>query len=128
MYLRFVTPQQDDESHSLQGVFAAAYALRDSHDLEPHEDQLLEASLAWYRTHLLVPDCLKEPDNHRAICWFTDQAKHSLQRIWDLISLLKEKGVQVSLVTTNDPGVIVYQDTWQVVAKPPRKRAKRVGT
>jgi hypothetical protein len=34
------------------------------------------------------------------------------------VALLEEKGVKVQMLKTDSPGVVIYEDGWQVVAKP----------
>lgn len=119
-YLRFTVPAVDPRSGSSAGIFTAAYALRDDPTLAYHEQLLLEEILAWYRTHLVVPACLKEPGNRRALCWFTDHAGHAMKKMWTLVALLRERGILVRLERTDDPGLIVWENPWQVVARPRR--------
>ena len=128
MYVRFVILEHDEDSHSLQGVFQAAYGLRDSGQLEPHEEEWLEAELRWLKMHLKSPDCLREEENHRAISWFHPRAKTPIEKVRSIASLLKEKGIHVRTLKTADPGIIIYEDGWQVVAKPYRKRRRSPGS
>jgi len=71
--------------------------------------------------HLKVPQVLKEPGNERAICWFKDSAKRPLEYVWSLVHLLGDHGISVELIKTRDPGVVIYEDGWQVAAKPHKK-------
>ncbi len=121
MYLRFVSSQQDAASHSLVGVFTHAYDIRDTAELEQHEVETLERALDWFRMHLKIPPVLKEPGNERAICWFKPAAKRPLEYAWQLVHLLRERGIEIELTKTRDPGTILYEDGWQIVAKPHKK-------
>ena len=120
-YIRFIVPKNDEQSRSYQGIFHAAIELRNNGSLEDYEEDLLEEELKWYRMHLRVPECLGETGNDRAICWFQSEARKPLERIRPIVALLKEKGVPVEQVTTQDPGTIIYMDKWQVIAKPSKK-------
>lgn len=122
MYVRFVILRKDQESHQPLGVLQAAFELRDSGKLEPHEIEWLESELAWLRMHLKSPSCLREPGNHRAISWFHPRAERPIEKIRSIGALLGEHGFHVEMVKSNDPGVVIYEDGWQVVAKPYRRK------
>lgn len=125
MLVRFCVLTRDPESHSPQGVFQAALGLRDAGRLEVYEEEWLERDLAWLRMHLPSPDCLLDPGNERAICWFRPDARRPIEKVRGIVALLDAHGVSVRMTTTADPGTILYEDDWQVVAKPRRKRAAR---
>jgi hypothetical protein len=126
MLVRFCLLRRDTQSHSPQGVFQAAIELRDSGQLETYEEVWLERDLAWLRMHLPSPDCLRDDGNHRAISWFKPSAKNAIDKVCGIAALLESRGIAVRMITTADAGTIVYEDKWQVVAKPRRARSKRV--
>lgn len=126
MFLRFIVRKQDQGSRSFVGLFTQAYDLRDSHDLERHEEERIEDFLGWMRKNLEAPKCLDEPENERAICWFKHTAKTPLEKAWEVVSLLRERGVPIEMIKTDDPGTIIYEDEWQVAAKPRKKDRIRV--
>lgn len=124
MYLRFETFRQNEESSTNSGIFQAAIALRDSGKLKPYEQELLEFQYDWLRKHLKSPECLREEHNIRAICWFHPRAKKPIAKVRAIMEILKEYGTLIQMIKTKDPGIIIYEDGWQVVAKP-RKRFSR---
>lgn len=117
MYVRFIIRRQDADSKSWEGLFRAAYDLREA-KLEHHEGKLLEKVLAWFKIHLKVPPCLNDVGSERTICWFRDTANKPITYARDLVWLLTERGTPVEIATTAEPGTIIYQDRWQIVAKP----------
>lgn len=117
-YLRFTLPQVDTESSRKQGVLVAAHELRDNADLAAHEYEQLRLSLAWFNTNLNHPACLKKPENRRALSWYKDSAQKPLEHMWVLKSILEQHGLVVEVHKTTDPGLVLYEDGWQVVAKP----------
>jgi hypothetical protein len=124
MLVRFCILRRDPSSHSPQGVFQAAFELRDHDRLTRAEEEWLEREMAWLRMHLPAPGCLREPDNDRAICWFKPDALRPIAKVRSIAALLDAKGVVVEMVTTDEPGTVIYEDRWQVVAKPHRKRRR----
>ena len=125
MLLRFCTLCRDSESHSPKGVFQAAIELSDDGKLEAYEERWLERELGWLRMHLPSPDCLRDDGNERAICWFKPGAKDAIDKVRGIVAMLEAHGIPVETVTTADAGTIIYEDKWQVVAKPRRKRVVR---
>jgi hypothetical protein len=122
--VRFCMLYDDATSHAPQGVFQAAIALRDEGQLEPYEEEWLEHELSWLRMHLPSPSCLREAGNDRAICWFKPQAREPIARVRSMVAMLQAKGFSVDMLTRDSVGTIIYEDQWQVVAKPHRKYAR----
>jgi hypothetical protein len=125
MLLRFCLLRRDPGSHSPQGVFQAAFEIRDSGQLEPYEEEWLERELSWLRMHLPSPPCLRDEGNDRAISWFKPGAKRAIEKVRGIVALLESRGITVTMVTSADPGTIIYEDGSQVVAKPRRPGAIR---
>jgi hypothetical protein len=118
MYLRFTVLAGDRGSGRKTGVLVAAHELRDRGELSPDEERQLRESLEWFNVNLNHPACLKEPENRRAISWFKPEAKKPLQQMWALVSILRDHGIDVEVHKTAHPGLVLYEDGWQVVAKP----------
>lgn len=125
MHLRFATTKQLSDSAANEGVFQAAFDLRDSGALSESEAEGLAECLAWLQMHLKSPDCLRAEGNHRAVCWFKPRARKPMQYVWRLVHLLRDYGRTVEVHKTRDPGVVLYEAGWQVVAKPRRRRIPR---
>ena len=123
-YVRFVTAYQDPSSHSLQGIIHSVSFLRNYDFIHGDEEIRVDEAIDWLNIHLDVPPCLKQDDNARAICWFHPRARAPISIMWEIASVLREHGQYVTLITARDPGLILYRDRWQVVAKPRRKSAR----
>ena len=46
-----------------------------------------------------------------------------IDRVWTLKAFLEELDVFIDVITTRDPGIVVYEDGHQIVAKPRRKNS-----
>ncbi len=123
-YVRFVVPGRDTRSGSLQGIIQAVSRLDALGQLEPHENLWLLEDMRWLNEHVKVPGCLSDPENRRAICWFRPHATRAINKARSIATLLKTKGIPVEMITTRDPGVVIYEDGLQVAAKPRRKRGR----
>ena len=120
-YIRFQTRVQDEHSHRPSGVFMAVHKLRENNEVTPYHLEELERHLSWLRMHLKSPRELKEVGNERALSWFHPRAKEPIKRVRAMVEILREYGVVIDQVSTEKPGYVVYEDGWQIVAKPFRK-------
>lgn len=118
-YLRFQTPFRCQDTGRPSGLFQAAGRVEDLRELSAEMREQLEEQLAWFNRHLVVPT-FGEHD-WRALFWFRSEAGEMLERIWDLVAILREEDVQVRMVWTREPGRIVYSDKHQIGAVPLRK-------
>ncbi|MEM9348354.1 MAG: hypothetical protein AAGB26_17325 [Planctomycetota bacterium] len=117
-YIRFVTDDSDPESRTNQGIFHAISAIRHRDDLEDYIHDWIDEEYGWMNDYLPVPDCFRGSSNAAAICWFRPDAGEVILRTRSLAALLGEHGVQVRMIRSASPGCVIYEDNWQVVAKP----------
>ena len=122
MFLRFVILRRDGDSHREQGIFQAAYHLRDTNGLAAHEWDWLMRELAWFHMHLKSPAELRRSGTQRAICWFKPTAAKAIDRARAVCAVLETKDLHTTMLKTAEPGQILYEDGLQVVAFPPRRR------
>jgi len=121
MYLRFQGRIKNKRADSYLGIFQIAYELRDSELLETHYEVELLKNIKWLKTHLKSPKELNQAENFRALSWFNSRATEPLKRIRAIKLILEEYGYIIDILKTNQPGNIIYEDGWQVVAKPLKK-------
>ncbi len=122
MFVRFQGLRRNDGSATRLGVFQLAFELRDRFDLPDYALAQLQIHLGWLRLHLKSPEILDEDEHHRAICWFDSRAAKPIAHVRGLKAVLDDWGYPIEMVKTRDPGIIIYRDGWQVVAKPRRSR------
>jgi len=118
MLVRFVTLARDTDSGHTSGILVTAHRLRDEGDISVDEHAELRQMLAWFTEHLPIPKVLNNIEHRRAISWFKPTASQPIRKMWELKSVLEAHGHHVNVLQTRDPGVVVYEDDWQVVAKP----------
>jgi hypothetical protein len=118
MFVRFTTLAIDPDSGHAGGILVAAHELRDAGDLTVDEHSDLRTVLSWFNEYLFVPATLGAKEHRRAISWFKPAASEAIRRMWHLKELLDLHGVHVEVLRTSDPGTVVYEDDWQVIAKP----------
>jgi len=121
-WLRFVTTRVDEDSRKPEGVFMAAHSLLKSGDLDPDEWKFLREILDWFNENLPAP-----PENFyasRAIFWFQPNARDCLDRVWDMVHLLRQHGYHVVVYKCPGLGNICYRDKFQVAAYPSDRDGK----
>jgi hypothetical protein len=122
-YVRFVIASNDSRSQVRQGVFQAVFDLDDGGHLSAVESaHLLELGL-WFDKNLPTPSRFssrldRSRRNGRAITWFKDSAYEHLERVREIVEILRNHDVGVEVITTDRPGYVVYEDEWQLAAEP----------
>ncbi len=133
MYLRFCTYIPCPEAPgAFDGLFCAAYDLRDSGETPAWLADAINHHIQWFNRELPKPARLGVKSRGvvgwQGVCWFKPQATECIDRARDLVALVQEGGVAIKCLKRRDPGEILYEDDFQVVAKaarsqrPPRKR------
>ena len=121
-YVRFQGLKPCLGTPSKIGIFQLAYELKYSSVTSEYDDRQIRRDLNWLEMHLDAPSVLDKEQHFRAICWFKDAAREPLKRIWSMKRILEEYGYWIDVVKSERPGNIIYEDGWQVVAKPRRRR------
>lgn len=115
-YVRFQSRQPCTGTASKLGIFQIAFEVRDSCETSAHDSREINRNLDWLKQHLPSPDLSEQ--EYRAIFWFKDSAHQPMKRIWAIKPYLEAYGYWIDMLKTWDPGKIVYEDGWQVAAKP----------
>jgi hypothetical protein len=72
--------------------------------------------------HLEAPTKFSRKSNTwwatRGISWYKDTAKEYIQKTYELKRIYEEHDMYVEVLTTTNPGFIVYEDEFQIVAEP----------
>lgn len=121
MYLRFQTKVPCEDSGKPTGILVAAHQLRDSNRISIEDENWLREYLKYFNDHLKVPACLKNQEHRRGISWFKEGSK-MIDRVWNLRAFLEEQDLFIDVISTTEPGSIIYEDGHQIVAKPVRRR------
>lgn len=108
-----------------QGVFAAVGHLEDSTDIDEWSEQRLHYACEWFNQHVPVPSL--EREHYRALFWFRESCTELIHRLWDVVYVLREHGIDVDLLHSSNPGQVCYEDRYQIAAVPWRRRPRRLG-
>ena len=133
VYLRFISPFAGDWWSCRRGVdyglFQGYREAREAGLIPAFIKDELDREMEWFGNHLTVPKS-KYFDHHKinvGICWFKQDAKDMIQHAWAIASLLRSVDVRISMVRTRHPGLILYSDRFQIIAKPDRQTPTKWG-
>ena len=116
-YIRFVVGNHDDDHRWLTGIITEARLLRDRAGLHPHEVERLEQIYEWFNTNLPRPPFSTSAWPRNTASWFKDSAGPPIEKMWEIVALLKEHSVPVRLLRSKNPGRILYEEDYQVVVE-----------
>ncbi|HEY1122408.1 MAG TPA: hypothetical protein VGE67_12440 [Haloferula sp.] len=94
--------------------------LRDSGKIADYEVEHINELFKWFNETLPCPPFLDSDWSPDAISWFKESAQEIISRFREMIILLDLHGRPVRMITTLDPGSILYEDEFQVVAESDR--------
>ena len=126
VFVRFVCFNTVERQRSRLGLFQAI-ELAEANEHAPGWALAAIHELAdWFNTNLATPTHFERGSWKRpgqpALSWFKPQAVEQVCRMHELKTALEECGVHVEVLTTRDPGVVIWQDEHQVVAEPKGQR------
>ena len=124
-FLRFVLLGQHPDSGARDGVFGAAYQLSQSGALTEAQRRELDDLLQWFEEHLDTPTRFNKTRSKgwyrrapKGLSWLKPTAEAHLERLRSLVAILEDNDLQVYMIKTRNPGYVVYEDDYQVVAEP----------
>ena len=100
-----------------KGVFSMCWGLIQQDVMEPEDAELFREIDGWFAENLPWPPQCKNWES--VVCWFkTENSAEMMKMIRPALWLLERYHHPYFLVYTNSPGEIVYEDRYQIVAKP----------
>jgi hypothetical protein len=115
VFVRFVVGSDGQHHKELTGVITEARFLRDRGELTTDEDARLTDLYDWFNEHVPVPPFDTQRFPRDAVAWFRDDAGEPITKMWDIVALLRDHGVDVQLLRSANPGRVVYEDRVQVL-------------
>jgi len=114
MYLRFVFAEAEPRTRRRIGI------LREGRSLCRETDDVA-ALYVWLNAHLPIPP-KQSFSGARALCWFKLDARNCIERVRELAFMLEKRGKRIWQVYNRNPGLITYEDEYQIVAIPESAR------
>lgn len=121
-YIRFVCFHTIGRQRSRLGLFKAIGEAVESDHAESWAIAEARRQNSWFTANLAIPKQFST-GGHRGygqpgLSWFKPSAAEHIQRMHALKTALEACGIHVEVLTTRDPGLIVWQDEHQLVADP----------
>lgn len=126
-YVRFVCFQTVERQRNRLGVFQAMHLAEEAEDAPDWALRELKALDIWFTRELATPRHFvsggdryrnrSQTDGQTGLSWFKPTATEHIARMHRLKAALEACGVHVEVLTTRDPGKVVWEDAHQVVAE-----------
>jgi hypothetical protein len=130
MYIRFITEFVNEYGETHTGIFSALRFVREGSLTQDEDVNKLKELRAWFNLNLAAPDKFSNAKNKNpssiSLSWFKDSSKEHVKKIYEIREVLYKYGVVVDVVTTKNPGNIIYEDDHQVSAIPFKTERKKV--
>jgi hypothetical protein len=104
------------------GVFGLVNTLGRRGMLTPDEERFRRQNNDWYNAAYPEPDVYGPDTDPLAECWFKVTSGELMTRVTGYLTILDAHRIAWEEVRTTDPGTILYEDDWQVVAVPTTPR------
>lgn len=117
VYLRFVVGIDNESAHKQDGLFTEINRLKNDDLLMDYQYKLVEETFKYFNKNLPVPPYNRKQISKEAVAWFKDSTTEYIDRMWDFVAILKQNDIPVRILKTEKPGMIIYEDEHQIVAK-----------
>ncbi len=117
MFIRFVVGTNKDSPRHQTGVVTELRLLRDSGELPIYVVEQINEIFQLMNDSYDCPPFDENDWSPNAISWFKDSAQDLVFMFREIVLILEEYGRPVRMLKTDDPGVIIYEDSVQIVAE-----------
>lgn len=126
IYVRFVCYRQVESQRQRLGVFQALDQARECDFAPSWALKELGELDGWFKANLAVPAQFSRGGwkgrGQPGLSWFKPAAGEHIRQMHRMKVALEACGVHVDILTTPDPGTIIWQDPHQLVAEPGNRR------
>src|SRR5436190_24041412 len=109
-YVRFVVGTNREKPKYQTGVVTSLRLMRDRGKLPDYEMEHVTEIFSWLNTHLPCPPFSEKKWSPNAISWFKPSAQGVISKFRELIAILEQHDQFVRMLTTEQPGTILYED------------------
>jgi hypothetical protein len=117
IFVRFVVGTNREKPTHQTGVITSLEYLKKTGQLPDYEAEHVEEIFLWLNTHLPCPPFKAKDWSPDAISWFKGSAQSMISKFREMIAILEQYDHPVRMLKTEQPGMILYEDEFQVVAQ-----------
>ena len=116
-YLRFIVTSDHPDDSRCTGVVASLRILGEAGRLPEYHVKSSEEIFENMNANLPCPPFGEKRWSGNSVSWFKESAQEWIRVFRDIVAILEDSGFQVRVLTTSDPGTILYEDAFQIVAR-----------
>jgi hypothetical protein len=120
VYIRFVCFKLVQGQRNRLGLFQALDEARSSPIAPDWALSEVGTTYGWFKQNLKVPKSFGNWGG--GLSWFKSPAQEHVAQMHRMKTALEACGVHVEMLTTRDPGIVIYEDEHQIVATPHGRR------
>lgn len=119
-YFRFCAPYESPYTKQRYGIFIAVWHLVRDKKVSAEDEAAYWKAREWFEANLPIPPYHKEGNPDRAITWFKETAMSGpvVQELRIYKEIAQRYGTDIELISSDSPGVIIYEDEYQVATIP----------
>ncbi len=124
-YTRFVCFRLVEGQRQKLGLFQALDEARDYDFAPAWALRQIDETYVWFKENLGVPSHFEKTwggQGRPGLSWFKPIASEHIKQMHQLKLAVEECGLHVEILTTKDPGPIIWQDEHQLVADPEKRK------
>ncbi|MDB5658737.1 MAG: hypothetical protein JWS10_1352 [Cypionkella sp.] len=126
MYLRFVTERVSKHDGRREGFFQTCYSVWRGAETPEFAVKELRLLLDWFDANLDEPTAFNRSTSKKnmvnrngvGLSWFRPEASKHIAKAFDAAAIIEQFGFPVTVLKSTQPGYIVFEDTFQIVAIP----------
>ncbi len=123
MFIRFITEENDSRTGKPKGICTLAYELIENGELYVEDEKSLKKCLLWVEKNVPIPTRFSRANNEYrkntgGLSWLKPEADEAVSRFWKVKNTIDIAGYSTKVVKTKNPGKMVYEDSFQIVAIP----------
>ena len=123
VYVRFVCYRLVEGQRQRLGLFQALEEAKECDFAPPWALTMIGETYGWFKRNLAVPSRFKNRGHGRpGLSWFKPVAVEHIKKMHELKLAVEECGVHVEMLTTRDPGPVIWEDRFQLVADPGNRK------
>jgi hypothetical protein len=117
-YFRYCSDYVSPYTNQPYGIFIAVWHLIRDKKATAEDEAIYWAARKWFESNLPIPPFYTDGNPEKALTWFKDTAIDSvIVRELEIYKRIAEKyGTRIILVSSEDPGRIIYEDEHQIAA------------